>query len=534
MPVTLHAGLPSEDPVQALLYSGAESKPFPGGHFRSPADVERRLAHLDRRRPKPEAVQAFLHAENAFAPLSAPQRAHLEAAGSDRAVFIVTGQQPGLFGGPLLWYYKALTCAALARRETIRQGRPVIPIFWVAGDDSDLAECSFLELLEKRPASVPSVLSLPFPDPDRPIPVGARAVDQNSFGFLLDTLGKVWKKETVAASRACYPLGSTLADGFLCLAQSRLAEEGILFVNGFSPRLRALARPTLLKAAREWRKVETSLETGTASLRAAGIKPQVALRSGVVHAFVLKNGERHRLFAERLNGHDRFYLADQPQRDLSHELEFLDLSHDVFTRPLVAEAALPVLGHVLGPAELKYFAQMAQLFEETSGDMPLVQPRMTAMAAPASALEAFAARGLTMAQIARLKPSGLKARLSSEAWTSHPAAREMPAGPAEAWLPSLRPVHLKHFRDAGPLDRLEKSLKAAWKRYHVSLERLAYAARNHEDAELFAQLQWLGNGAGQDRHLNFHSLLDALGPQGMAELRHAADPVSTDLQVFTY
>ena len=76
---------------------------------------------------------------------------------------MLTGQQPGLLGGPMLWYYKALTCAALAKEWSARLARPVIPIFWVAGDDSDLAECNHVELLDARAADVHGDLRLPFP-----------------------------------------------------------------------------------------------------------------------------------------------------------------------------------------------------------------------------------------------------------------------------------------------------------------------------------------------------------------------------------
>lgn len=546
MPVTPRAGLPSQDPALELLF--ADRPCFPGGHFgsgsragsqapvgsRSQGDIHvgRRLDHLDARRPAPAAVKALLAAENAFAPLSAAQEANLQAAGSDKAVFIVTGQQPGLLGGPVLWFHKALTAAALARRESTRLGRPVIPIFWVAGDDSDLAECNHLELLEKLPTGAPDVLHLDFPNDGRPVPVGARALERKSLDRLFLTLASLWNGPAVAASRACYPPGSTLASGFLRVAHAALAEEGMLFLDGFSPRLRAIAQPVLQAAARDWKNLEAALEAGTAGLGALGVKAQVALRPGVVHAFALKGGERHRLFAEKLNGHDRFYFADQPQHEVDPAA--LELTHDVFTRPLVAEAALPVLGHVLGPAELKYFGQMARLFKDRTGDAPLVHPRMTALAAPETALAALAARGIDAAQTPRLKPSDLKARLSADAWSAHPAARQLSAGPAEAWLPALKPAHEKFFRDAGPLTRLEKSLRAAWKRYHLSLERLAYSERHAEDAPLYAALKWMGNGAGQDRHLNYFSLLNALGPEGLAEYRRALDPLATDVQLLSY
>ncbi len=58
------------------------------------------------------------------------------------ALVVTTGQQPGLFTGPLYTIYKALSTAGLARILERQWQRPVVPVFWVAGDDHDFAEAS--------------------------------------------------------------------------------------------------------------------------------------------------------------------------------------------------------------------------------------------------------------------------------------------------------------------------------------------------------------------------------------------------------
>ena len=56
------------------------------------------------------------------------------------ALVVTTGQQPGLFTGPLYTIYKAVSAAALARRLEAEWQRPVVPVFWLATDDHDFAE----------------------------------------------------------------------------------------------------------------------------------------------------------------------------------------------------------------------------------------------------------------------------------------------------------------------------------------------------------------------------------------------------------
>src|SRR3954453_20882917 len=66
----------------------------------------------------------------------------LERLAEPGAFAVTTGQQPGLFTGPLYTIHKALSTAALARVLERQWQHPVVPVFWVAGDDHDFAEAS--------------------------------------------------------------------------------------------------------------------------------------------------------------------------------------------------------------------------------------------------------------------------------------------------------------------------------------------------------------------------------------------------------
>lgn len=534
--------VPAADPVLALLHA-PRSAHFPGGHFADDAHALRRLAHLDGgtvprgqgligKPRQPLATQALLRKENAFAPLHPAQEKNLDLAGRPGTVFVVTGQQPGLLGGPALWYYKALTALALADGQTRRLGLPVVPVFWVAGDDSDLAECNHLELLEE-PGTI-SHRALLFPDSEKAIPVGNRPVDPASVDTLLAGLSTLWKPSTLELLRALRPGEGNLADTFLRIAHRFLGPKGMLFLNGNSQALRQAARPVLLDAAHDWKTLQAGLEKGSAALQAAGIDPPVALREGVVHAFALQAGERRRLFAEG----DLIYTVDRPDTDLTPGLSGLDLTHDVFTRLLVVDSLLPVLGHVLGPTEIRYFAQMAPVFLAKTGDMPLVHPRMAAAILPEGAVQAFAAEGLSPSQAAALKPSDLRGLLQDKAWKAHPAAIDLPADPPGEVLTGLRRSHIRHFKDIGPLERLEKSLQNSWRRYLRTLARMAYSdadsASGADSAPLFRHLRWLAQGAGQDRHLNLFSLINLIGEAGLDSLASQASAADPGLQLFAW
>src|SRR5580658_5411742 len=65
------------------------------------------------------------------------------------ALTAVTGQQVGLFGGPLFSIFKALTAVKLAEQATA-DGVDCVPIFWLATEDHDLAEVNHVGLASEH------------------------------------------------------------------------------------------------------------------------------------------------------------------------------------------------------------------------------------------------------------------------------------------------------------------------------------------------------------------------------------------------
>ena len=66
----------------------------------------------------------------------------LDSVAGGKGVVVTTGQQPGLFGGPVYTLSKALSALALADSLQAATGIPVAPLFWAATDDTDFKEAS--------------------------------------------------------------------------------------------------------------------------------------------------------------------------------------------------------------------------------------------------------------------------------------------------------------------------------------------------------------------------------------------------------
>ncbi|HEX9102398.1 MAG TPA: bacillithiol biosynthesis BshC, partial [Polyangia bacterium] len=87
------------------------------------------------------ALLAELEAQQAALPqgASAAQQRALETLARPGTAAVLTGQQVGLFLGPLYTIYKAATAVALAEALAIETGTPCVPIFWMATEDHDFA-----------------------------------------------------------------------------------------------------------------------------------------------------------------------------------------------------------------------------------------------------------------------------------------------------------------------------------------------------------------------------------------------------------
>ena len=512
MAVRLLQRVPLRDAASRHLADHPGGSPlYPAGSLASEPAVEKRARIADAWPGNRGALREWLRGQNAFAPLHAAQQRNMEAVSQPGSLFLLTGQQPGLLGGPALWFCKAMTCVAWARFWTERLGRPVIPVFWVAGDDSDLAECNAVEWLEPNAAT--SRYSLDFPESLAAVPMSLRLLPENGIDGLLGNARAAWGSETAAWAGSAYRRGLSVTEAFLHLAQRVLGPEGVLFADGFAAA--ALAQPLLRRVVREAPAFHEAVGRGSRKLsQILSLPPQVPLRHGAIPVFALEENQRVRLYFPDSGG--RVYLQGAEGRDALPDLEQRRLLHSALTRPLVAEEVFPVLGHVLGPAELRYFAQLAEAFPAFGKSFPVLAPRQQLLACSQADWKRLAALDLQPEDLPEFGPSRLRARLAEKVWEKHPAARKFPDDAFREFAAALKRYQQKlpgEMPEAG-LRRLER----AFGRYREAARQAVFAAEASEaHASFMPLLRWLGNGS-QDRHLNLLSLRNALGGDGFSAL----------------
>lgn len=312
--------------------------------------------------------------------LVAPPDALRARLASPGVLAVTTGQQPGLFTGPLYTVHKALSAAALARLLSARWGRPVVPIFWSAGDDHDFAEGNHASWPAMDGSTVTATLR------ERPADAPLTPLSRERLGAeveaLLERLGAdlpagEGRDQALALLRRHYQADATLGSAAAGTLAELLAPFGIAV---FDPTHRAAkqAQATLLISAVERHAdLELALVARDAVLRSRGQEAGVTVGDGATLVMLDGEGGRDRLVARdgdffTRRGGQRFSLEQLQEISASAPER---LSANVLLRPVVESALLPTVAYVAGPGELKYLALAEALYPVLAVPRQLPVPR---------------------------------------------------------------------------------------------------------------------------------------------------------------
>jgi bacillithiol biosynthesis cysteine-adding enzyme BshC len=351
--------------------------------FRRAADRAARTRAAAAAPPSP-AVLEILRAQQVALPPSAARAAALDALARGGAAIVVTGQQAGLFLGPLYGFYKAASAIAVARALERESGVRCVPLFWLQTEDHDFAEIASVTVSTSAGAPVRLTLAAE-PSAAPRASVAHRRLGED-VGGLLDALAEALgpapaAAETIALLARHYRPGRAPGAAFAGAMAELFADEGLLFLDPRSEAVARLAAPLHRRAIGDAVELGRRLEVRRDELAAAGFDEQIATRPGCALSFFHPDGptgDRFRLTrvaanAWGLSGRDGT-LADGALEGALARAP-LCFSTSALLRPLLQDSLLPTAAYVGGPAEVSYFAQLAPLYELFGLSPPLVVPR---------------------------------------------------------------------------------------------------------------------------------------------------------------
>jgi len=306
--------------------------------------------------------------------------AAIESLRHPRSLAVVGGQQAGLFTGPLLAVYKAITIIQEARRAAERLQRPVAPVFWIAGEDHDYEEVNHIHYLSDQLAI--SKIKCPAVSPGR-VPISHLPIPPEAWEDVLARLDRSladseFKADLLRRIGELCRSSVTLTEQFAKMMASLFGEFGLVLVDSADPALRRLETEPFRAIIASQRGLNDDHLTAKARIETMGFAPQAEVYEDQANLFVCHNGER--LLLHRAG--DRF--TDRKQTVSFTESELLALaemaperlSNNVMTRPLMQEYLFPVLAAVLGPAEIAYWGLLKSSFRRLGMRMPILVPRL--------------------------------------------------------------------------------------------------------------------------------------------------------------
>lgn len=352
---------------------------------------------------------------------------------------VVTGQQPGLFGGPLLTFAK-LVAAARWAAALEAAGEPAVAVFWVATEDHDYAEVASATVLT---ADGPRSFDLG-PDTQPLLPVGMRslspAVTEVLRGIAAAVPGERYA-EWLRTLAGWYQPDARFGEAFCRVTAGMLGTRCPLLLDAMHPALKAAERPWLARLIERRGQLAEALARQDAAVQGRGYELRVTPQPGASPLFLLRHGQRRRI---EWRGDEGFALrgtaaragtggaagtdgaadagdtavtggagdtdgVDRQERQadtggVGELLRILDenpsvMSPGVLARPAIADAVLGTTLQVLGPGELSYMPQAAAVYDVLEIEAPWVALRPQALVLDAAKAQHLEATGLTLAEL---------------------------------------------------------------------------------------------------------------------------------------
>ena len=295
-------------------------------------------------------------------------------------IAVVSGQQAGLFTGPLYTIYKALSAVKLA--GCLRQrNTKAVPVFWIAAEDHDFAEVAKAELIGRdcqlKAVEVSTDLHR------EGWPVGQVVLD-HSINLVVDQLFELLPNSEFAADmkalvKNAWQPGRGYVESFATMMTSLLGSHGLILLDPLDPELKRLAAPLYSQAARQASEIAAALEERSTELERDGYHAQVLAsansfplflhdESGARHAMVRVESGKYK--AKALNEE---YSADELATMAQETPE--RFSPNVTLRAVVQDYLLPTIAYYGGAAEIAYFAQTAEVYRVLQRPATPIIPR---------------------------------------------------------------------------------------------------------------------------------------------------------------
>lgn len=357
--------------------------PYFDYRYNESQSYEKRIHELEGRSFMREELASYIEQFMGKFPASEQVGISLKKLQQNNSAVVIGGQQAGIMTGPLYSIHKVLSIVAFAKEKEKELQVPVVPVFWIAGEDHDYPEVN--HIFTKSGAKMNKVVY-----PEKVLEkkmVSNIAFDQNIcrewVDGILESYGETaFTKDVMIILDEAIQKSDTFVDLFAYIIMAMFKDTGLLLVDSGDRQFRQLQKEILKKQIRLSKEVTQSVFMQQENLKNAGISNSIDITAHAANLFYYDEKQHDRLLLEY---HQESALFSDKEQTIQFSLEELlqvaeespeKLSNNVVTRPITQELLFPTLAFIAGPGEIAYWAELQQAFRHFSIQMPPLVPRI--------------------------------------------------------------------------------------------------------------------------------------------------------------
>lgn len=352
-------------------------------NFQVDSDYSLRLAELSERKFYRQELAQHIEGFMSKFPSSTQVSKNIEKLKLENSVAVIGGQQAGLLTGPLYSVHKVISIIKLAEQKERDLGVPVVPVFWIAGEDHDYQEVNHVYGLREQK---PEKWSYPEKQHEKKM-ISETYLDKDAcLSWIEDIIESFGETSHTKSLREFTEkaLGSshTFVDFFATIIMELFKEQGLLIIDSGDKELRKLEKEFFIRQISNHKEITRNVLSQQQETGKVGFIPVMDIAVDAANLFYNDEVTKERVLLQFDDTTDTFNGKNGGKVFSVDELieianEFPErLSNNVVTRPLMQEWLFPTIAFIGGPGEIAYWAELKLVFEHFGLKIPPLVPRL--------------------------------------------------------------------------------------------------------------------------------------------------------------